>query len=114
MQRYILDRTLQSFITLFIVSLLVFGLVRMTGNPLDVMLDVTAPPAERERVGRLLGLNEPIYVQYGLFLGQLARGDLGRSLRSKEPVTDLLANSVPNTIELVALSSVIALAIAMP
>jgi peptide/nickel transport system permease protein len=114
MQRYILDRTLQSFITLFIVSLLVFGLVRMTGNPLDVMLDVTATPAEKERVAEMLGLNQPIYIQYGLFLGQLARGDLGRSLRSKEQVTDLLANSVPNTIELVALSSLIALAVAMP
>jgi peptide/nickel transport system permease protein len=113
-QRYIVDRALQSLVTLFIVSLVVFGLVRLTGNPLDVMLDVTAPPAERERVASMLGLNQPIYVQYGIFLSQLAQGDLGKSLRSKEPVTELLAQSVPNTVELVALASVIALAIAMP
>lgn len=114
MQRYIRERLLQSLITLFVVSLLVFGLVRLTGNPLDVMLDVTATQADRERLGQQLGLDQPIYVQYGLFLASLARGDLGKSIRTREPVTELLAQRVPATLELVALATLLALAIAVP
>lgn len=114
MQRFILGRLLQSLLTLFVVSVIVFGLARLTGNPLDVLLDVTASPEERERVGRVLGLDQPLPVQYGLFLANLARGDLGRSLRTREPVAEMLAQRVPNTLQLVALATLLALAIAIP
>jgi peptide/nickel transport system permease protein len=114
MQRFILDRLLQSVITLFVVSLFVFGLARLTGNPLDVLLDVTASQADRERLSRQLGLDQPLYVQYGLFVSNVLRGDLGRSLRTREPVTSMLAERVPNTLELVALATLVALVIAIP
>lgn len=114
MQRYILERLVQSLITLFVVSLFVFGLVRMTGSPVDVLLEPTASQAERERLIRQLGLDQPIYVQYALFLSTLARGDLGRSIRSRQPVAEMLAERIPNTLELVALATLVALAIAMP
>lgn len=114
MQRFILDRFLQSIITLFIVSLFVFGLARLTGNPLDVMLDATASQEERERVGRQLGLDQPLPVQYGLFLTNVGRGDLGRSIRTREPVTQLLAERIPNTLQLVALAALLSLLIAVP
>lgn len=114
MHRFILDRLLQSFITLFVVSLFVFGLARLTGNPLDVLLDVTASQEDRERVSHQLGLDQPVYVQYGLFLFTLAQGDLGRSLRTREPVTSMLAERAPKTLELVALATLLALVIAIP
>lgn len=114
MQRYILGRLIQGLITLAVVSVLVFALARLTGSPIDLMLDTNATDEDRARLTRLLGLDEPIATQYAVFLGNVARGDLGNSLRTREPVTQMLAQRVPNTLSLVALAIALALAIAVP
>ncbi|MBI2359780.1 MAG: ABC transporter permease [Deltaproteobacteria bacterium] len=114
MQRFIAGRLIQSLLTLFIISLFVFGLVRLTGNPLDVMLPIDAPPDLRQRVGQQLGLDRPLHFQYLLFLRSLSHGDLGTSIRTRRPVTELLAQRLPNSLKLIGASIVLVLLIALP
>jgi peptide/nickel transport system permease protein len=112
--RFILGRLSQSLLTLFVLSVLVFSLARLTGNPVDLMLDISAPPQERERMIHVLGLDQPLYAQYGLFLANIARGDLGTSIRTRQSVVQLLAQRGANTLELVVAAMLLALFIAVP
>lgn len=114
MQRYILARLAQALVILFVVSVIVFGMARMTGNPVDVYLPVDALPEQRADEVRRLGLDRPIYVQYGMFVGQLLRGDLGQSVKFRKPVNSLIAQRLPNTVGLVLLAIGIALILAFP
>jgi peptide/nickel transport system permease protein len=114
MLRFLLGRLIQSVVTLMIISLVVFGLVRMTGNPLDMMLPADAPPEMRERISQSMGLDRPLPVQYGIFLSNLLRGDLGTSIRSSVPVTEMILDRLPNTLELAAAAMGIALLLAVP
>lgn len=114
MRRYIAGRLVQSLITLAVVSMLVFSLARLTGNPLDVMLPIDASPDLRSEMNRELGLDEPVYIQYLWFVGSLVRGDLGTSIRTRKPVTRLIGQRLPNTLKLVFFATAIALLIALP
>ncbi|MFQ5826466.1 MAG: ABC transporter permease [Dehalococcoidia bacterium] len=100
MQRYILSRLAQAIVTLVIVSLVVFLLARVTGNPLDLMLSFEATEEDYARESQRLGLDKPLYVQYGVFLANALRGDLGRSVRVNRPVSELLRQRLPNTFKL--------------
>jgi peptide/nickel transport system permease protein len=79
MQRYILIRFLQSVLALLVMSIIVFSLARMTGDPLDVLLPMEAGEGERERVAHHWGLDRPLYEQYFVFLGKALKGDFGNS-----------------------------------
>src|SRR5437899_1998374 len=79
MQRYIARRFLQSLLAIWVMSLIVFSLARVTGNPLDVMLPLEAGPEEYERVSKYWGLDQPLYIQYAIFLSKAVRGDFGNS-----------------------------------
>lgn len=87
MQRYIIVRLLQSLLALWVMSLIVFSLARLTGDPLDVLLPMEAGEGERERIARHWGLDQPWFVniahpletQYGTFVGKALRGDFGNS-----------------------------------
>lgn len=114
MQRFVLERLIQSLITLFVISLFVFGLVRLTGNPLDVMLPIDAPPELRQQVSGQLGLDRPLVLQYVFFLHSLIQGDLGTSIRTRRPVTELLLQRLPNSLKLIGASIVLVLVLALP
>lgn len=114
MQRYIAGRLIQSLITLVVISMLVFALARLTGNPLDVMLPIDASSDMRSEVSRELGLDQPVAIQYLWFVQSLLKADLGTSIRTKKPVVELIGQRLPNTLKLVALSTAIALLIALP
>ena len=85
MQRYIAGRLVQCLVTLLVISLLVFVLARLTGNPLDVMLPIDASAELQDEMSRELGLDQPVYVQYGRFVQRLLYADLGTSIRTKKP-----------------------------
>jgi len=104
----------QTIVTLFVISALVFGLVRLTGSPIDVMLPIEASPEMRADLTRELGLDQPLYVQYFVFVQKLAQADLGTSIRTKKPVTELLMQRLPNSLQLVGVSMLISLLIAFP
>jgi len=114
MQRFIAGRLVQTIVTLFVISALVFGLVRLTGSPIDVMLPIEASPEMRADLTRELGLDQPLYVQYFVFVQKLAQADLGTSIRTKKPVTELLMQRLPNSLQLVGVSMLISLLIAFP
>lgn len=114
MRRYILDRLLQGVIVLIGASMLVFVLVRLTGNPAVLML---APDASNEDIARVtaqLGLDKPIYEQYVIFAGQMLSGDFGTSLRSRRPVGDLIKDRLWNSMQLGILALGLSLAIGIP
>ena len=114
MQRYIAGRLVQCLVTLLVISLLVFALARLTGNPLDVMLPIDASAELQDEMSRELGLDQPLYVQYARFVHRLLYADLGTSIRTRKPVADLIRQRLPNTLKLVSFSTVMALLIALP
>ena len=101
--------------TLLGVATLVFAFLHLVpGDPVEIMLGESAAPADVVQLRRDLGLDRPLLVQYGRFLAHAARGDLGRSIAYRAPVSDVIATRYPATLELAAAALVVALAIALP
>jgi peptide/nickel transport system permease protein len=97
------------------ISAIVFGLSHLIpGDPVTVLLGQEATPAEAARLRSVLGLDQPLPVQYVLWLGRAVRGDLGTTLFGGQTVTDLLRTAVPATLELSIAALVLSLAIALP
>ena len=115
MRRYLLRRFVLLIPVLWGVATLVFAVTNIIpGDPVDLMLGETARPAQREELRKALGLDRPLLVQYGSYLGGLLKGDLGTSLHKKRPVSELLAERIPASAELTFAALAIALAIALP
>lgn len=114
MQRSILHRLLQGIVLLFCVAIIVFTLGRLTGNPADLMLPEDATAEDREHLLRALGLDRPYYEQLYLFLVNAMRGDLGQSIRYRQPAVQLFFDRLPNTLTLVPLAVGIAVMLAIP
>jgi peptide/nickel transport system permease protein len=94
---------------------LVFFLIHMIpGDPVEVMLGETASNADKEELRRSLGLNQPVYIQYRIFLAGLATGDLGRSLYEQAGVTDLIRTRLPATIKLALSALIVAALLSFP
>jgi len=97
------------------ITVLVFLLLHMIpGDPATVLLGQDAPPDEVERIRNILGLNEPLYVQFFVYLKQLLQGDLGQSIFQDQSVYSLIMKHLPATIELAVFALVIALIISIP
>src|SRR5687768_16772389 len=119
MARYAARRCLEAIPTLFFVSALVFGLIRLApGDPAAMRMGREAARPENkpklEALRREMGLDRPIPVQYVLWLRDLARGEFGDSIRSKRPTTQLVGEKLPATLELVAGATLFGLLIAFP
>jgi len=114
MSRFIVGRALQSLLSLFVVSLVVFYAARLTGDPTVLMLSEMATKEDAARLRAHLGLDKPITTQYALFLKRAAQGDLGESTRYRRPVTDVLAARFPASLELGSVAIVISILIALP
>ena len=115
MTTFILRRTLATIPVLFGISFLVFVLARVIpGDPCTAVLGEHATVPMCDRWIAEHGLNEPIPTQFGLYLGQLASGDFGTSLRLGRPVTTVLIERLPTTVELTLFAIVIAIAVGIP
>jgi peptide/nickel transport system permease protein len=115
MLRLVLRRLSVLVPTLFGAATLVFLLLHVVpGDPIDVMLGESAAPAAREELRARLGLDRPLAEQYGRWLTGLARADLGESIRSGRPVTELLAERVPVTVTLALTALLVAVSIGIP
>lgn len=114
MIRYLLRRLLQSVIVLFIVSMVVFAIARLSGDPVTVMLPIGAPTSERHELIRELGLDRPLPVQYFTFATNALRGNLGESIRFHAPALSLVADRLPNTVELAVAAVMLALVFGIP
>src|SRR3954470_8900555 len=98
MKRYVAHRLLQGIVLLCLVASIVFFLGRLTGNPVDLMLPEDATPEDRISMIRALGLDGPLYQQYAIFIGNALHGDLGTSIRMREPAVDVFFSRLPNTL----------------
>ena len=96
------------------VTLVFFFLHLIPGDPVEVMLGETAQQADKERLREELGLNLPLYEQYGRFMAGVAQGDLGDSYFYRRPVTQVIADRVPATVELALAAFLVAGLIAIP
>ena len=112
MQRYILERAGQSLVSLLVVVSLVFVLARLTGNPLDLLLDDYASEDTKARVAADLGLDQPWPTQYVIYLGKIVQGDFGRSIRSNRPAMAEVLERVPATLQLGLTSMALTLLVA--
>ena len=86
--------------SLLVVSVIVFVMARVSGDPRTTLLAETASQEQWEAVGRKLGLDKPWPEQYGLFLKDVLRGDFGESISRREPVIDIIAERLPATLYL--------------
>jgi peptide/nickel transport system permease protein len=112
--RYVLQRLLHTLIVLFGVALLTFALIHLTpGDPVLVMLGTDATPAELERLRHLLGLDQPLYVQFVQYLGRLVTGQMGDSIFQHQAVTKLIADRFPATVELTVAAMIIAILVGL-
>jgi peptide/nickel transport system permease protein len=115
MQRFIAVRVLQSLFAVLIMSVIVFGLARVSGNPLDVMLPIEATAEDYERLEKHWGLDRPVLTQYFLFLGNALQGDFGDSLKYQgTSAMELVGQRLPATLELAGLALLISAIIALP
>ena len=114
MIRFVVSRVLQSLVALAILSVVVFVLARATGDPLQLILPMSATPEEYAEARHYLGLDRPYVEQYLSFVGRAVTGDFGNSLRARRPVIELIRERLPNSLRLAAFAMGISLSIAFP
>src|SRR6202008_4036202 len=96
MARYIVRRIGYSLLSLFLLSLTIFLFVRVTGDPVSLLVEPGASPEDVENIRRQFGLDRPLWIQYGHFMASLATGDLGLSFYYRTPVLELYFQRLPN------------------
>jgi peptide/nickel transport system permease protein len=111
---YLLRRSAQTVVTLFVLSLLVFVGVFHVGNPIDVLISASATAQEREEIIRAFGLDLPMWQQYWTFLTHALQGDLGKSFVFNQPALALIVRRMPATLELAFSALFLALVVGIP
>ena len=115
MIKFLVTRLLSAAVVVLGVSCLVFLLIHLVpGDPVEVMLGETASVADRETMRANLGLDQPVATQLMNFLVGLGKLDLGRSLHSRRPIAEMLAERLPATAELALAALLVALTLALP
>jgi peptide/nickel transport system permease protein len=114
MLAFILRRLGQAILVMLTVGLIAFSLFRFVGDPVTFMLGQDATDQDRARVTKLLGLDQPFYVQYAAFVQNALQGNFGLSLRQVRPVSALMLERLPATLELSFMAALFALVVGIP
>ena len=114
MLAFILRRILQSVAVLAAVAFIAFALFTYTGDPVTFMVGQDATQEDRARLRSDLGLDQPFYIQFGRFVGRAVQGDFGLSLRQGRPVSTLLRERLPATLELAVTAALLAVLLGVP
>ncbi|WP_293865532.1 ABC transporter permease [uncultured Alsobacter sp.] len=114
MIRVVLERLAQAVLVLLAVSAVSFAMFRYVGDPVAAMSREGASLQEKAELRQSLGLDRPVLVQYGAFLQRTLKGDWGISYRNQQPVTKLLADRLPATLELVLMATLLSLSLGIP
>lgn len=114
MQRYIMRRIFYALISLVILSITIFCLIRFTGDPAVLMVEPGASEADLQAIRQEFGLDQPWVMQYGIFIANMARGDFGMSIYYREPALDLYLQRLPASLLLAAVAMSISLLIGIP
>ena len=115
MVRYLFKRFLLTFPAVWLVLTLVFLMIHIVpGDPVEQMLGEGAAPGQLTQLRHVLGLDLPLHIQYGHYLWQLGRGDLGQSFKFQAPVRQIIFERYPATLQLAFLALIVCAAIAIP
>jgi peptide/nickel transport system permease protein len=114
MQRHIASGILRALVSMVAVSAIIFVLVRLSGDPTDLLVPLDATKEQRAEFRATLGLDRSWPVQYREFIERAVQGDLGRSIMFKRPALEVVMERFPATIQLALVAFLLALAIALP
>jgi peptide/nickel transport system permease protein len=114
MLAFVLRRVLQGMLVMLVVGFIAFGLFNFVGDPVSLMLPPEATAADRDEMRKILGLDRPFYAQFITFLGNAVQGNFGISLRLGRPVSTLIAERLPATLELALTAAIIGLFVGIP
>jgi ABC-type dipeptide/oligopeptide/nickel transport system permease component len=114
MRTFILKRLGYAMLSLFVLSLTIFFFVRVTGDPTTLLVEPGASRDDIEALRQQLGLDRPVWVQYGSFLSSAVRGDFGRSFYYRTPVIELYLSRLPNSLLLALAAMTFSLVIGIP
>jgi peptide/nickel transport system permease protein len=109
MLAFVIRRALQAIGVLLAVGIIAFAMFRFAGDPVNQMVGADTPPAERLAIRQQLGLDDPVAVQFGRYLLNAARFDFGISYQVRQPVSALLSERMPATLELAVCATIFAL-----
>src|SRR4029077_12788350 len=114
MGQFMLRRTMYAVVTLFILSLTIFSVVRLTGDPVTLLAEPGAHAEDLDRIRAEWGLDQALPLQYASFVKHMVTGDLGRSFNYEMPVVTLYFQRLPNSLELAAAATLISFLIGLP
>lgn len=114
MQRYLLSRLIQSIFLIIGVLILVFLMVRLTGDPAALMVSRNASPEQIEAIREEMGFNDSIVLQFFRFASGAVVGDFGMSIRHRQPALDLILERLPATVELAMVSLFLSMIVGIP
>ncbi|WP_048645940.1 ABC transporter permease [Nitratireductor soli] len=114
MLAFIVRRMIQAAIVLLTVALIAFVMFRFVGDPVNQIVGIETTAADRAEMRETLGLNDPVIIQFGRFVGRMARFDFGMSYQFRQPVSELFAERLPATLELAVISMVLAVGVGIP
>lgn len=111
MLMFFLNRLKQSIILMFLMSLMAFGGMYLASDPVETLAPEDWTEQDKENFAKELGLDQPVYIQYFRFIGNMLQGDFGRSFVYDVPVLDLILERLPATIEITVLALIIGVSI---
>lgn len=111
---FIVRRLIQAVVVTLVVGFIAFGLFNFVGDPVTNMVGQDTTAEEREKIRDQLGLNDPFIVQYGRYLGRVAKGEMGVSYRLGVKVTTVIKERAPATLELALCAAIFALCVGVP
>lgn len=114
MLAFIVRRFIQSLLVMFVVAMVAFTMFTYVGDPVHQMVGIETTLEEREALRIKLGLKDPAYEQFGRFVGNAVTGDFGISYQHKRPVSDMISERLPATLELSLISALFSLLIGVP
>jgi peptide/nickel transport system permease protein len=114
MLAFVVQRLLQAILVMLVVAFVSFSLFQFVGDPISNMVGQETTTAQREALRERLGLNDPVPLQFVKWVANAAQGEFGLSYRMGKPVSELIAQRLPATLELVFVSAVLALAVGVP
>lgn len=114
MLAFIIRRLIQSVVVMFFVALLAFAMFRFVGDPVHQMVGIETSLEEREELRVKLGLRDPMIVQFGRFVGNAATGNFGISYQHQRPVSEMIRERMPATLELSIISALFSLLVGVP
>ncbi|SLN72688.1 ABC transporter permease [Oceanibacterium hippocampi] len=112
--RFVIQRLVQTLLTILLLSVIVFALARLSGDPVAIMAPPEASEADLEQLRAKLGLDQPLPVQYWRFISDAVQGDFGMSIKWNTPAVDIMIDRFPATILLATTSMIFGLLLALP